>query len=361
MLYKCRSNFLIKYYKVFHIRNSTFSTESPQFPRKIFSGIQPTGSIHVGNYFGAVKNWVELQNKGEDVTYCIVDHHSITAQQSDKLKSTTRNTAATLLACGIDPKKATFFLQSSVPQHTELCWILGCLTTMARLSHLPQYKEKSMNMKEIPLGLFIYPVLQAADILLYKATHVPVGEDQLQHLQLAHHLANIFNFKFGTTFPKCHSIVVSDASRLKSLRDPTKKMSKSDPDVKSCVFLSDSPKKMTEKIKKAVTDFTSEVTFDPESRPGVSNLINLHSLITGLSPSEICDKYNDIDTGKYKLKVAESLVEHLHPISLKMQEYNQNPEYIDSVLKEGTEKATLIAERTLSEVKERMGFLNLKL
>lgn len=188
------------------------------WPRKIFSGVQPTGSLHIGNYLGAVKRWVELQNSGEDVTYCIVDLHSITLpQEPELLRLNSLRMAATLLACGIDPTKATLFVQSGVPQHAELSWILGCMTTMARLTHLPQYKEKSAKLKEIPLGLYIYPVLQAADIMLYKATHVPVGEDQVQHLQLAQSLARAFNNRFGSTFPFCEAITSGKVIRFSQI------------------------------------------------------------------------------------------------------------------------------------------------
>lgn len=345
---------------------STSSGQSPsnelKFPRKIFSGVQPTGSLHIGNYFGAIKRWVDLQESGEDVTYCIVDLHSITLPQDPvKLRNRTLQLTAILLACGIDTNRATLFLQSSVPQHTELGWILGCMSTMARLAHLPQFKEKSALLKDVPLGLMVYPVLQSADIMLYKATHVPVGEDQVQHLQLAHHLAKIFNTKYGETFPLCHSIVADDPScRIKSLRDPKKKMSKSDPDTKSCVLLTDTPEQVTEKVKKAITDFTSEVTFDPVERPGVANLITIHSLASGLSAEQICTEAAGIDTGKYKLRVAEALVAHLEPIRQKINDYSAHPEFLESVLIEGAEKAGMVAEATMVEVKDKIGLRNLK-
>lgn len=268
--------------------------------KKVFSGIQPTGDLHIGNYLGAIKRWIDLQNSRLDVTYCIVDLHSITLPQKPALlRDNSLRICASLLACGIDPKKSTLFLQSSVKEHSELCWILSCITTMARLTHLPQYKEKSEKMKEIPLGLYLYPVLQAADIMLYKATHVPVGEDQVQHLQLAQSLAKAFNNRFGNTFPMCQPMIADDAScRIKSLRDPTKKMSKSDPDPKSCVMITDTPKVIKEKVKKAITDFTSAVTFEPETRPGVTNLLTIHSMVSGKSIQEICDDAQSIDTGK---------------------------------------------------------------
>uniref|UniRef100_A0A2M4BRG0 Tryptophan--tRNA ligase, mitochondrial n=2 Tax=Anopheles marajoara TaxID=58244 RepID=A0A2M4BRG0_9DIPT len=344
------------------VRNGTIikrsaSTESQPapWPRKVFSGVQPTGALHIGNYLGAVKRWVELQEAGEDVTYCIVDLHSMTIPpEPETLRHNTLQMTATLLACGIDPAKATLFLQSAVPQHAELSWILGCLTTMARLTHLPQYKEKSANMKEIPLGLYLYPVLQAADIMLYKATHVPVGEDQIQQLQLAQSLARAFNNKYGRTFPFCETLV-NDGSRLKSLRDPAKKMSKSDPDPKSCIMLIDPPELVLEKVKKSVTDFRSEVTFEPEQRPGVSNLVTIHSLVTGKTVDEICQEVTGKNTGQYKLVVAEALIEHLRPIRERIVQYTRDVGYLAGVIEEGSERARAIAEGTIDEVKEKIG------
>ncbi|KAJ4439141.1 hypothetical protein ANN_15098 [Periplaneta americana] len=220
-------------------------------------------------------------------------------QDPKQLQAHVLKLAATLLACGIDPDKSILFQQSRVPEHTQLCWVLGCITTMPRLAHIPTYKEKSLTLKEVPLGLYIYPVLQAADILLYRATQVPVGEDQTQNLQLVQHLAKIFNNRHGPTFPVPEAIMAdSSISRLKSLRDPSKKMSKSDQDPRSRIEITDTPEDLLEKCKKAVTDFTSEVTFDPEKRPGVANLITIHSLFTGLDPAEVCKQARGLDTGR---------------------------------------------------------------
>lgn len=276
-------------------------SKPPTESKRIFSGIQPTGDLHIGNYLGAVKRWVDLQNSNNDVTFCIVDLHSITVPQvPSELRENSLRLCASLLACGIDTQKSTLFLQSNVKEHTELCWILGCITTMARLTHLPQYKEKSSLMKEVPLGLYLYPVLQAADILLYKATHVPVGEDQAQHLQLAMSLAKLFNHRFGKTFPIIRPLIADDtSSRIKSLRDPTKKMSKSDPDKRSCIMITDTPEVIKEKLKKAVTDCTSAVTFDPVGRPGVSNLLTMHSMVKeNYIHEDIVEEVDGFDTGK---------------------------------------------------------------
>ncbi|XP_065164976.1 tryptophan--tRNA ligase, mitochondrial [Atheta coriaria] len=334
------------------------STTKKIYPQRIFSGIQPTGSVHIGNYLGAITNWLKYQNQGDDIMLSVVDLHSITLPQNPKdLSKNILTMTATLLACGIDPEKSILFQQSHVPQHTELCWQLGCICTMARLAHLPQYKEKSENLKDIPLGLFVYPVLQAADILLYKSTHVPVGEDQIQQIQLAQELARMFNNHFGETFPIPHSIVSSSLnSRLKSLRNPDKKMSKSEPDAKSRITLLDTDDEIRNKFKKAVTDFTSTISYDPEKRPGVSNLVAIHSELTGKSIEEIVADAKHLDTLGYKLLVGEEVAARIRPIREKIIDYSSDPLYIMDVLKTGAEKASEIAERTAKEVRRKMGF-----
>lgn len=334
------------------------TTVQDKYPKRIFSGIQPTGNIHLGNYLGAIKQWVQLQQSEQVVLWSVVDMHSITLPQDPAiLKENILRVTATLLACGIEPNKSILFQQSSVPMHAELCWILGCITTMARLGRLPQFKEKSEHLKNIPLGLYIYPVLQAADILLYRATQVPVGQDQVQHIQLAQDLAYSFNQKFGDTFPLPRSLIFDDASkRIKSLRDPSKKMSKSDTDCKSRLDLTDNSDVLLEKIKKAVTDNTSQVTYDPETRPGVSNLIAIHSLLTDKSPEEICKDAQDLDTGKYKLVLADVVIEKLKPIREEISRLLKEPLYLDEVLKIGSEKATDLAIDCYVDVKDKIGF-----
>lgn len=324
--------------------------------QRIFSGIQPTGSPHLGNYFGAIKNWIDIQNSGKDCIFSIVDLHSITIPQDPvKLRHNTHLMAACLLACGIDPDKSILFLQSQVPQHTELAWILGCLTTMLRLMHLPQYKEKSAHLENVPLGLFTYPVLQCADILIYKATDVPVGEDQLQHIQLCQQLAKVFNNKYRKIFPVPEPSTDSICARIKSLRNPEKKMSKSDKDFKNRIELTDSPDIILKRIKQALTDFTSEVTYEPETRPGISNLILIHSLCAKKSFEDLCSENSHLDTGQYKLIVAEAVIEHLKPIQSRIQEYMDNPLYLSHVLKCGSDKAMEIAHKTIVEVKDAVG------
>ncbi|KAG4074115.1 hypothetical protein HA402_014320 [Bradysia odoriphaga] len=327
------------------------------WPRKIVSGVQPTGILHLGNYLGAITRWVDLQNAGENVSYFIADLHSITLPQDPKeLRQNILQMTATLLACGIDPDKSTLFVQSSIKQHAELCWIFGCLATMARLNRLQQFKDKSANMKDIPLGLFVYPVLQTADILMYKATHVPTGDDQSQQLQVAQDIANTFNFRFGETFPICQGIIAKDTScRIKSLRNPTKKMSKSDPNPKTRIELLDRPERILEKVKKAVTDCTSAVTYDPETRPGVSNLVAIHSLMSGISIEQIVNDASNLDTGKYKFRVADAVIERIDPIRLKIEDYLKNPEYLIDVMRIGAEKSSRIAEETIVDVKRKVG------
>lgn len=334
--------------------------KEPPYPRKIFSGIQPTGTMHLGNYLGAVRQWTKLQENNEDITLCIVDLHSITLPQDpQRLSKNVLEMTATLLACGIDVDKTILFQQSTVPQHVELCWQLGCISTMARLAHLPQYKEKSANLKDVPLGLFIYPVLQAADILLHKATHVPVGEDQVQHLYLAQELARMFNTRFGHTFPTPHAILLDAGSaRVKSLRDPSKKMSKSDTDTKSCIYLTDSNDQIRNKFKKAVTDFTSTVSYNIEERLGVSNLINIHSAVTGKSAEDICEEVTHLNTGQYKLLVADVVMEHIAPIREKLEALLSEKQYLLEILNTGQMKASEIASKTIDETKTKLGLSN---
>ncbi|XP_071556145.1 uncharacterized protein Trprs-m [Temnothorax nylanderi] len=327
-----------------------------KYPKRIFSGIQPTGIVHLGNYFGAIGRWVELQNSGEAVMCSIADLHSITLPQNpQKLRENILLTTATLIACGVDFKRSILFRQSDVSMHAELCWILCCITTMARLAHLPQFKEKSESLKNVPLGLYIYPVLQAADILLYKATHVPVGQDQAQHIQLAQDLAQIFNRQFGQTFPIPRTLISDGPSqRIKSLRDPTKKMSKSHTDSKSRLNILDEPDVLLNKLKKAITDFTSEVTYEPEKRPAVTNLINIHSLFTGKTPEEICKEAEGLNTGQYKLVVADVVIEKLSPIREDILKLTKEPAYLDKILKEGAERATELATNCWTEVIEKV-------
>ncbi|EDW41935.1 GM25723 [Drosophila sechellia] len=337
--------------------NSGHEEHNSRWPRKIFSGIQPTGSLHLGNYLGAVRKWVELQNARDDVTVCIVDLHSITMPHNPPLlRENIFTMAATLLACGIDPTKSTLFVQSAVAEHAEFNWILSSLTTMPRLAQLPQFREKSRLLKDVPLGLYVYPVLQAADIMLYKSTHVPVGADQIQHIQLAQHLSRIYNGRYGETFPVCTAIIEDgDASRVLSLQDPSKKMSKWEANPKATINLCDSPDLITQKIKKAVTDFTSDITYNPGKRAGVSNLVNIHAQVTGQSIKTVVNEAATLDTAKYKDRVAEAVVEHLRPIREQIHHHMTKRNEMIYLLEVGAEKARQQARQTLNDVKQRLG------
>ncbi|CAH1225020.1 WARS2 [Branchiostoma lanceolatum] len=336
--------------------NATLSGQKDASPRRIFSGIQPTGIPHIGNYLGALQQWVQLQEEGHQVIYSIVDMHSITVPQDpDQLRENIYDMTACLLACGIDPDKSILFQQSSVSQHAELAWVLGCKATMARLKHLPQWKVKSGPKEDGGVGLFTYPILQAADILLYKATHVPIGVDQVQHLQLAQDLATTFNYHYGQYFPQ-PTAILGETKKVQSLRKPDSKMSKSEADPRGRIDLTDSPEVIREKLKKAVTDSTSAVTYDPDMRPGVSNLVRIHSACTGLSYEEICRQNEGIETAKYKFVVADAVVAKLDPIRTEILRLQNDRSFLDSVLRQGAKKARDIAEKTYSDVKKLVGF-----
>ncbi|XP_078039932.1 tryptophanyl-tRNA synthetase, mitochondrial [Augochlora pura] len=348
----------VTYECIYRRRYSSGMGCKSDYPRRIFSGIQPTGDVHIGNYLGAIKKWVEMQYTEENVIWSVVDMHAITLPQDRiKLYNNIMKMTATLLACGIDPKKSILFQQSAVPMHAELCWVLGCITTLARLAHLPQFKEKSQMVKFVPLGLYVYPVLQAADILLYKATHVPCGKDQIQHIELAQELATSFNNKIGKIFCVPHALINEDASqRIKSLRDPMKKMSKSSQSPKGTINILDKPNVLKEKIKKAITDFTSEITYDPNERPGVANLITIHSMFTGKTSDEICFEMQGLNTAQYKLLLADLIIEKLSPIREEFSRLMKEPAYLSEVLKDGKERATEIAEETWQQVRDKVGF-----
>ncbi|XP_007894097.2 tryptophan--tRNA ligase, mitochondrial [Callorhinchus milii] len=263
---------------------------------------------------------------------------------------------ASLLACGINPERAILFQQSKVAEHTELTWILGCLTSMPRLRHLPQWKMKSSGQNnEGTVGLFTYPVLQSADILLYKSTHVPVGEDQIQHLELTQDIARTFNNNYGNCFPVPKAIL-SETKKVKSLRNPTAKMSKSDPQQLATVNITDSPEEIALKFRKAVTDFTSEVTYDPEGRPGVSNLVAVHTALTGMSVEEVVHQSRGLDTARYKSVVAEVVIEKFAPIKNEIEKLRADQGFLEQVLNRGAEKARELAAPVHHEIRKLVGF-----
>ncbi|KAG9471159.1 hypothetical protein GDO78_015564 [Eleutherodactylus coqui] len=318
---------------------------------RVFSGIQPTGIPHLGNYLGALQSWVSLQEEFSSVLYSIVDLHSITVPQNpDALRDSVLDMTACLLACGVNPAKSCLFQQSQVPEHAQLGWILSCLTSLPRLRHLPQWKMKSESQKnEGSVGLFTYPVLQAADILLYLSTHVPVGDDQAQHLQLTQDLARIFNYQYGEFFPIPRALMGS-SKKIRSLRDPLVKMSKSDPHTLATVRLTDTPDEIVMKFRKAVTDFTSEVTYDPEKRPGVSNMVAIHSAVTGLSPEEVVKQSRGLETAQYKHVVAEAVITKLTPIREEVHRLRGDKGFLREVLTRGTHRARELAAPVYDKV-----------
>ncbi|OWR54732.1 tryptophan--tRNA ligase, mitochondrial isoform X1 [Danaus plexippus] len=342
------------------IKNSPTAGTSETWNRRVVTGLQPTGALHVGNYFAAVQRCVKLQQQGDDLMIFIADLHAHTTQQNPtQIQKNILELTAYLLASGIDPEQSILFAQSAVPRHAELCWLLACLATHARLAHLPQFKEKSATMKEVPIGLLLYPVLQAADVLVYRGTHVPVGTDQLQHLQVAAQLVRTFHHRYGRLFPTPSPILPDDGSdRLRSLRDPTKKMSKSDTDPKSRILLSDSDDVIRLKIRKAVTDFNPQVTFEPDSRPGVSNLVTLHCLAADKLPEEVVLEAEGLTTARYKQMVADALVAAIRPIRERANELLARPGLLRHVLRHGAARARRRADIVYGDVAERLGLAN---
>lgn len=322
---------------------------------KIFSGMRPTGQLHIGNYLGALKNWVELQKKN-DCIFAVVDYHGITTPFDSKtIHEHTMGLILDYLAAGIDPKKSIIIIQSQVPEHTELAWILGTLAPIGELERMTQFKEKAQQHKEnINVGLFSYPVLMAADILLYKADTVPVGEDQVQHVELARTLARKFNNNFGETFPLPKSQLLKFGARIMSLNDPSKKMSKTGDE---SIGLTDSPDVIRNKIKKAVTDSESEIKHDKKNKPAISNLLNIYHLFSNKSIAELEKKYKDKTYSEFKKDLAEVIIKGLKSFQEKRKEYKKNPQLVDKILAEGTKKAQKIAKATLKEAKKKIGLI----
>ncbi|XP_053312811.1 tryptophan--tRNA ligase, mitochondrial [Spea bombifrons] len=332
------------------------SSAAKRVEPRVFSGIQPTGIPHLGNYLGALQSWARLQDEFSCVLYSVVDLHSITVPQDPAaLRRSILDMTACLLACGVRPEKSCIFQQSQVAEHAELGWILSCLVSMPRLKHLPQWKIKSQNQKnEGSVGLFTYPVLQTADILLYRSTHVPVGDDQAQHLELTQDTARKFNSKFGDFFPVPKALM-STSRKIRSLRDPSAKMSKSDPQRLATVRLTDSPEEIALKFRKAVTDFTSEVTYDPEHRPGVSNLVDIHSAVTGLGIEDVVRQSRGLETAQYKRLVADAVIEKLAPIRGEIKRLQGDAGFLGQVLDGGTRRARELAAPVYDSVCKLVG------
>jgi len=331
--------------------------------KKIFSGVQPTGNLHLGNYIGAIKNFVNLQNqKGNECVYCVVDLHAITFKQDPKnLKNNIRETTAAFLASGIDPKKSIIFNQSLVPAHSEGSWILGCVARMGWLNRMTQFKEKAGKDKEkASIGLYIYPVLMTADILLYDATHVPVGEDQKQHLELSRDIAQKFNTDFNVpNFLRVpEPLIQKNFARIMSLKDGTKKMSKSDPSDLSRINLTDSKDQIVNKINKAKTDNDLLPTDDKNlsKRPEAENLLEIYSSLNNQSLINSINEFGGKNFSDFKKKLAEVVVEAILPISIEINKLQKDTNYIDSVLKEGSLKANEYASKKVEEMKKIIGF-----
>lgn len=322
--------------------------------KRVFSGVQPTGNIHIGNYLGALIQFVELQNNN-DCIYCIVDMHSITMPQDPKeLRKHTLDVAALYMAVGLDPKKSTIFVQSDVPGHAELSWVLTCNSYTGELSRMTQFKDKSKGRESAPTGLFSYPVLMAADILLYDTDIVPVGRDQKQHIELCRDLALRINNKYGQTFVVPDGRFLKEGARIMSLDDPTKKMSKSAENPLSRISLLDEESKIKKAIMKATTDSEGIIRFDLENKPGVSNLMNIYSSFSGISVEDIEKKYEGCGYGDFKKDLVQVTSEALRPIRENFEEIRHSQELIN-VLNEGAEKANAIAEKTMARVKDTFG------
>jgi tryptophanyl-tRNA synthetase len=321
--------------------------------------MQPTAdSLHLGNYLGALTQWVALQDDHECV-YCVVDQHAITMPHDpDELRRRTRVTAAQYLAAGVDPERSVLFVQSHVPAHSQLAWVLGCLTGYGEASRMTQFKDKSarQQLDRVTVGLFTYPVLQAADILLYGADRVPVGEDQRQHIELTRDLAQRFNATFGETLVVPQPQILKSRAKILDLQQPDKQMSKSLGGA-GCLSLLDDVKVNVKKIRSAVTDSGRDIIFDPESKPGVSNLLTIAGALTDREPQEVADEYAGRGYGDLKKDVGEAFVAFVGPFQQRVWELLDNPDLLDKILADGAERARSLADPTLKTVYERVGFL----
>ncbi len=325
---------------------------------RVLSGIQPTGGFHLGNYVGAVRHWATDQREHESF-YCVVDLHALTSGDQDptELRAATLEMAMVLLATGLDPSVATLFVQSHVPEHTQLSWLLECVASIGELRRMTQFKDKTASGGEgaARVGLFTYPALMAADILLYDADRVPVGDDQRQHLELARDLAERFNSRYGTTFVVPDAAIPNVGARVMDLQDPLIKMSKSRSSPQGKVLLLEPPESLTKKIKRAVTDTETEVRYDPATKPGVSNLLELLSVATGTPPAELADKYQNY--GSLKSDTAAAIVEFLRPVHERFAELQKDPVYVRDVFDRGAVRAREVASVTYAKAAEAIGLL----
>ena len=322
--------------------------------KRIFSGAQPTGNLHIGNYLGALKNWVDLQNEYESF-FCIVNLHAITLPQKPEiLRRKTLDLARIYLASGVDPNISTIFIQSDVSEHAELAWILSCVTRMGELERMTQFKDKGKGNERAGVGLFTYPVLMASDILLYQTDLVPVGKDQKQHLELSRDLATRFNRDFGETFVVPEPFIPPVGANILSLQEPTKKMSKSDENAGGAIFLLDDADTILKKFKKAVTDSGTEIKFD-ESRPAINNLLTIYQMMTGKTAAECEANFAGKGYGHFKTELAEAVIEFLKPFQQKAESYTDAE--LNEILKNGADKARKIARETLRDAYAKMGIV----
>lgn len=324
----------------------------------ILSGIQATGKLTLGNYLGALNNWVKIQEE-YNCYYMIANLHSITIRNNPKeLKNNTLKILAAYIACGLDPNKNTIFIQSQVKEHSELAWILNCYTYMGELSRMTQFKDKSTKHKEnINAGLFTYPALMAADILLYQTNMVPVGEDQKQHVEIARDIAERFNKIYGKTFVIPEPYIKKSAARIMGLQEPNNKMSKSVTNLNDVIFLDDNLEDILKKFKKAVTDSENIVKYNPKTKPGVSNLMSIYGSIIGENTKQIEEKFKNIGYGEFKTKVAEVVINKLEPIQKKYKELLNNEKYLEEIYTKGAIEARKTALKTLNDVKTKIGLI----
>ena len=327
---------------------------------RVLSGIQPTaGSFQLGNYLGAVRHWVALQDS-HDAFYCVVDLHSLTVEQDPaELHANTLLAYAQLLAAGVEPDRSALFVQSQVPEHTQLAWVLQCITGYGEASRMTQFKDKSQQggADRASVGLFTYPILQAADILLYQADGVPIGEDQRQHLELTRDLAQRFNTRYGTTFVVPTPLIIKDTAKILDLQDPTSKMSKSLP--QGAVFLLDDARTITKRLKSAVTDSETEVRFDPEAKPGVSNLLTILSAFTQRDVDSLVKDYDGKGYGALKTDAADAVVAFAEPFAARVSELVADPAQLQRIMSDGADKARHVAAATVATVYERLGLVGI--
>lgn len=328
--------------------------------KTIFSGVAPSGNIHIGNYLGAIKQWLDLQNSDQYKTiFCIVDEHAITVpQKPEKLRKKILEVTMLYLAAGIDPKKSTIFIQSHVPEHAELAWVLNTITPIGDLQRMTQFKDKTKKQKSVLAGLLNYPILMAADILLYQTDIVPVGEDQVQHIELTRKIARKFNNQYGKTFRIPEVMVIKETKRIMGLDNPSKKMSKSAENPANYIALLDPPEIIRKKIKTAVTDSGKDIKYNEKKKPAISNLLAIYSAFANRPVKEIEKKYKCKGYAEFKKDLAEVIIKGLAPLQKKYKQLEKNPDYVKEILKHGAKNAKQTASITMEAVREKIGFFS---